>query len=213
MEAAKAAAKAIVDRQPPGVVIGVVAFCDAGLSVLSADLASRRPSSRRSTGSGRHGAPRVGQGILAALEAIKQAESRHAGQLLQQPLAGADGDAGAGPRRAATRDAAIVLLQRRREQRAAGPGRCRPGRRRTRASGSYTVGVGTTAGTTLDLDGFKVQTALDESLLQQISDLTKGTYDAGRRAPIPGRSTPGWRSGSCRATRRSRSRRWSPARA
>ena len=39
-----------------------------------------------------------------------------------------------------------------------------------------TIGVGTTAGTTLDLDGFKVQTALDESLLQQVSDLTKGTY-------------------------------------
>jgi Ca-activated chloride channel homolog len=39
-----------------------------------------------------------------------------------------------------------------------------------------TIGVGTTAGTTLDLDGFKVQTRLDEQVLQQIADVTAGTY-------------------------------------
>jgi Ca-activated chloride channel family protein len=39
-----------------------------------------------------------------------------------------------------------------------------------------TVGVGTAAGTTLDLDGFRVQTQLDEALLRQIADLTDGTY-------------------------------------
>src|SRR5262249_46946208 len=37
-----------------------------------------------------------------------------------------------------------------------------------------TIGVGTTAGTTLDLDGFRVQTALDEGLLKQVADSTKG---------------------------------------
>jgi Ca-activated chloride channel homolog len=36
--------------------------------------------------------------------------------------------------------------------------------------------VGTAAGATLDLDGFRVQTRLDESLLQGISQLTDGTY-------------------------------------
>ena len=72
-----------------------------------------------------------------------------------------------------------------------------------------TIGVGTTAGTTLDLDGFKVQTALDESLLQQVSDLTKGTYAPAASAD-PG--TVYYRAGRAarlRATRRSRSPRWS----
>jgi Ca-activated chloride channel family protein len=39
-----------------------------------------------------------------------------------------------------------------------------------------TVGIGTTAGTTLDLDGFRVQTKLDEAALQQIASTTSGTY-------------------------------------
>ena len=38
------------------------------------------------------------------------------------------------------------------------------------------IGVGTAAGATLDLDGFKVQTALDEGTLQQIADTTAGAY-------------------------------------
>src|SRR5206468_13090006 len=39
-----------------------------------------------------------------------------------------------------------------------------------------TIGVGTAAGTTLDLDGFRVQTQLDEDLLRQVADLTAGAY-------------------------------------
>jgi Ca-activated chloride channel family protein len=39
-----------------------------------------------------------------------------------------------------------------------------------------TVGVGTAAGTTLDLDGFRVQTSLDEAALRAIADTTTGTY-------------------------------------
>jgi Ca-activated chloride channel family protein len=39
-----------------------------------------------------------------------------------------------------------------------------------------TLGVGTAAGTTLDLDGFRVQTKLDEATLQSLADRTAGTY-------------------------------------
>jgi Ca-activated chloride channel family protein len=39
-----------------------------------------------------------------------------------------------------------------------------------------TVGVGTTAGTTVDLDGFLIQTALDEDSLRRIADRTAGSY-------------------------------------
>ena len=40
----------------------------------------------------------------------------------------------------------------------------------------YTVGIGSAAGTTLDLNGFKVHTQLDEPMLQQIAQLTDGSY-------------------------------------
>jgi Ca-activated chloride channel family protein len=42
----------------------------------------------------------------------------------------------------------------------------------------YTVGIGSAAGTTLDLDGFQVHTQLDAESLQQIADLTDGSYYA-----------------------------------
>jgi Ca-activated chloride channel family protein len=40
----------------------------------------------------------------------------------------------------------------------------------------YTVGVGTTAGTTLEIDGFNVFTQLNEGALQEIAALTEGEY-------------------------------------
>jgi len=39
-----------------------------------------------------------------------------------------------------------------------------------------TVGIGTAAGTTLEVEGFRVHTALDEATLRAISELTDGTY-------------------------------------
>jgi Ca-activated chloride channel family protein len=173
LDVAKAAAKAIVDRQPPGVVIGVAAFSDGGLSVLA-------PTSEQASviqAIDRLGPSRgtsVGQGILAALGAIKQAESdtpanyysNRSPEPTVTPAPVAPGSHS---------DAAIVLFS-------DGENNERPDpvdAAQVAANEGVrilTVGVGTTAGTTLDLDGFKVQTALDESLLQQVSDLTKGTY-------------------------------------
>jgi Ca-activated chloride channel family protein len=39
-----------------------------------------------------------------------------------------------------------------------------------------TVGVGSAAGTTIDLEGFEVHTRLDEGLLRQVAELTRGSY-------------------------------------
>ena len=41
---------------------------------------------------------------------------------------------------------------------------------------NYTVGVGSPQGTNLKINGFSVHTQLDEATLQQISQLTDGTY-------------------------------------
>jgi Ca-activated chloride channel family protein len=42
----------------------------------------------------------------------------------------------------------------------------------------YTVGLGSAAGTTLNLNGFQVHTQLNEPLLQQIASVTGGEYFA-----------------------------------
>ncbi len=42
----------------------------------------------------------------------------------------------------------------------------------------YTVGIGSPGGTTLDLNGFKVHTQLDAATLQQVSQVTDGSYFA-----------------------------------
>jgi Ca-activated chloride channel family protein len=40
----------------------------------------------------------------------------------------------------------------------------------------YTIGIGSPAGTTVNLNGFQVHTQLDQATLQQIAQMTDGTY-------------------------------------
>jgi Ca-activated chloride channel family protein len=47
------------------------------------------------------------------------------------------------------------------------------------------LGFGTTAGTNLELDGFIVHTALDEGLLQRITQVAGGTYYSAQRESDP----------------------------
>jgi Ca-activated chloride channel family protein len=51
----------------------------------------------------------------------------------------------------------------------------------------HAIGVGTKAGTVVDVDGFKVATALDADLLTRIANVTDGTYNqAGNAAALTG---------------------------
>jgi Ca-activated chloride channel family protein len=75
----------------------------------------------------------------------------------------------------------------------------------------YTVGIGTAAGSDLDIEGFKVHSQLDEAMLKQIASVTTGRITP---PPIPAPSMPsirgsrpGWSSGPSRW----RSPRCSPA--
>jgi Ca-activated chloride channel family protein len=175
MEVAKAAARTIVERQPPGVVVGVVAFSDAGLAVQTptADQATvlaaiDRLAPSRGTS--------LGQGILAALGAIAQAESdTPAGYYSNRS---AEPTATPAPVAPGSHDAAAIVVF------SDGENNERPDPMSAAQTAAdlgiriLTVGVGTAAGTTLDLDGFRVQSALDEAALRQVSDLTAGTYQA-----------------------------------
>jgi Ca-activated chloride channel family protein len=175
MEVAKAAARTIVERQPAGVVVGVVAFSDSGLAVLAptSDQATvlaaiDRLAPSRGTS--------LGQGILAALGAIAQAESdTPAGYYSNRS---AEPTATPAPVAPGSHDAAAIVLF------SDGENNERPDPMTAAQTAAdlgiriLTVGVGTAAGTTLDLDGFRVQSALDEQALRQVSDLTAGTYQA-----------------------------------
>jgi Ca-activated chloride channel family protein len=179
MEVAKATAKAIVDRRPPGVVVGVVAFSDSGLSVQTptADqgtliAAIDRLGPARGTS--------LGQGILASLGAIQQAETDTPADYYSNRSP--EPTAAPTPVPPGSHDAAEIVLFSDGENNERPDPMAAAQTAADRGIRIQTVGVGTAAGTTLDLDGFRVQTQLDEALLRQIADVTAGRYQPAETA-------------------------------
>jgi Ca-activated chloride channel family protein len=175
MEAAKAAARAFVEGRPAGVVIGVVAFSDAGVAV-------QPPTSERANvlaAIERLGPSRgtsLGQGIAASLEAITRSRLETPPETYSnRSPAPSTPPAPVPPGSDAS--TVIVLLS-------DGENNERPDpllaaqAAADRGIRIVTVGIGTAGGTVLELDGFRVHTALDEGALRQIAAMTEGTYTA-----------------------------------
>lgn len=172
MDAAKAAARDFVSRQPLTVQIGVVAFSDTGFSVQpptddqSAILDSiNRLSPQRGTS--------LAQGIAASLDAISQ--STNPGPLLYSSLALTPTPTPTPVPQGTYTSAVIVLLTDGENNESPDPLVAA----RTAADRGVridTVGIGSPQGTTLHINGFTVHTQLDEAMLQQISQITGGTY-------------------------------------
>jgi Ca-activated chloride channel family protein len=173
LEAAKAAARDFVLRQPDSVVVGVVAFSDSGFSVQAptnnpetALAAINRLQPQRGTS--------VGRGILDSLQAIAKA--------LEDPAKGFYSNRVPDPRTSPTplapgtlSSASIVLLtdgenNQRPDPLAAARLAAELGVR------IYPIGVGTEAGTTITVEGFTVRSRLDPELLAEIATLTGGEY-------------------------------------
>ena len=165
MEAARAAALGFVERQPPGVQVGIVAFSDGGLSILpptneKADLiaAINRLSPQRGTS--------LASGIQSGLELI----ARSTGQV-PDPAATPTPAPAAAPGSAGV----IVLLT-------DGENNMSPDPMEAAQFASDagvridTIGVGSPQGVTLEVNGFVVHTQLDEESLKQISRISGGTY-------------------------------------
>ena len=170
LEAAKVAARAFVERQPPSVLIGVVAFSDGGLSVQAPTnetndvlAAINRLSPQRGTS--------LAQGIQAALNtlAAMNAETSFLSDDTRPtpvPTIVPAGSNGA---------TAIILLT-------DGENNVEPDPLEAAQAAAnagvrvYTVGVGSPAGVNLDLDGFSVFTQLNEPTLKQIAQVTEGAY-------------------------------------
>jgi Ca-activated chloride channel family protein len=170
MEAAKAAAREFVDRQPATVRIGVVAFSDSGIAVQppTADQAAvlaaiGRLAPQRGTS--------LGQGILASLSAIEAAENPNQGYYTNRTP-----DPSPSPVPPGSHASAVIVLLTDGENNESPDPQAAAQAAADRGIRIHTVGLGTAAGTTLDLDGFKVHTQLDEAGLRQIAETTGGTY-------------------------------------
>jgi Ca-activated chloride channel family protein len=172
LESAKQAAQAFVDKQPPGVQIGVVAFSDSGFSVQAPTNdeeiilgAIDRLSPERGTS--------LANGILVSLNTIAA---------VGQPDTNYYSNRTPTPQPTPTplpqgqySSAAIVLLS-------DGENNERPDPMTAaqlaaqRGVRIYTIGLGSPGGALLHLNGLTIRSRLNEPMLQDIADETGGSY-------------------------------------
>ena len=175
MEAAKAAARTFVSSQPSSILVGVVAFSDTGFSMLvptddQAQVLSAidRLGPERGTS--------IARGIVTSMVALAAAEE--------------DPEAGYYTNRSPEPDplppvvapgtfapAAIVLLTDGENNQEPDPLEAAEAAAE-RGIRIFPVGLGTEAGTTIEVEGFRVHSRLDEPSLRQIAQVTDGTYYA-----------------------------------
>ena len=173
MEAAKAAAREFIEQQPLNVQIGVVAFSDSGFSVQvptndkEAVLASiNRLSPARGTS--------LANGILVSLNTIAAANAVQ-NQGYYSNLTPAPTLTPTPVPQGVYTPAVIVLLS-------DGENNIDPDPLEAaqlaadRGVRIFTIGVGSPAGATLEIEGFKVHTQLNEAMLKDLSQLTGGAY-------------------------------------
>lgn len=173
MEAAKAAARDFVERQPDSVLIGVVAFSDSGFAIqvptddqaLVAAAIDRLAPERATS---------LGNGILAALQAISvqntEEEPRYYTNLTPMPTPTPT------PVPPGVYTPAVIILLTDGENTASPSPLTAAQQAAQQGVRVYTVGIGSSAGADLNIDGFIIHTQLDEPMLQQIAEITGGSY-------------------------------------
>ena len=173
MEAAKAAAHEFVQKQPSNILIGVVAFSDGGISIQPPTNERERTLDTIDRLVPRRGTS-LGNGILVSLNTIVVSAgdppllntsnlSDPTIPLPVQEIQGwypsavvvvlSDGENNQSPDPIMLSDLAADLGVR-----------------------IYTIGIGTTEGTIIEVEGFSIHSRLDEALLQTISANTGGQY-------------------------------------
>lgn len=168
LDAAKAAAKAFVAKQPPTIRLGVVAFGDSAVIAQqpTADRAEVLAAIERLTP---QGGTALGRGIVSSISAI-------AGKPISVDENGEESSAG-GDDIGYYGSAAVVLLS-------DGENTTDPDPlvladlASTAGVRIYPIGLGSPEGTVLEVDGFQISTRLDEDTLKQIAETTDGTYYA-----------------------------------
>jgi Ca-activated chloride channel family protein len=154
-----------------------VAFSDAGVTVepptddvtaIEAAIARLEPTRGTS----------LGAGILAAVDAIDKARARTPAEYYSNRSPDPSPSPEAQPVDPGSDAATLVVVL------SDGENNVRPDPLDAAATVAgrgiriVAVGIGTTQGATLDLDGFRVETRLDEATLQGLADITAGSYAA-----------------------------------
>lgn len=169
LDAAKAAAHAFVDKQPPAVKMGVVAFGDGAVVV-------QNPTN-------------VHDDVAKAIDRLKPEGGTSLGRALVTSLSAIAGkpltiDADALASDAAQVDigyfgsASVVVFS-------DGEETSRPDAQAVAEVASvagvrvHTIGVGTPEGTVVQIDGFNVATAMNTDLLEQVANVTNGSFHVG----------------------------------
>lgn len=171
IDAAKAAARTFVENQPSTIRVGVVAFSNGGLIVqpptnVQADVLAT--IDRLSP----QGGTSLGQGIFTALNAI----AGEAIVLDEEALQPENLTESVEALQIEEFSSAVIVLLSDGEN-TAFPEPLEIAQIAAEAGVRvYTVGIGSAAGATIELDGFSVVTQLNETALQEIADLTNGTY-------------------------------------
>jgi Ca-activated chloride channel family protein len=173
MEAAKAAARDFVERQPLTVQIGVVAFSDSGFSIQAptndqgAILAAiNRLTPERGTS--------LAYGILTSLDTIAIAQSGQTTHYYSNLTPTPEVTPTPVPKGTYT-SAVIVLLTDGENNESPEPLNAAQ-TAADRGVRIYTIGVGSVSGAILHVEGFTVRTKLNETMLQQIAQMTDGQY-------------------------------------
>lgn len=175
LEAAKAIARQVVEEKPAGIVVGVVAFSNGGISVQAPtdDSAAVLAAIERLTPTE---GTSLGSGILAALDAIALAAqdtpaAYYSGRSPEPSALPAALPPGS--------DAGTIIVVFSDGENTADPEPVEAAQQAAdRGIRLVTVGVGTTEGATLDLDGFSIRSTLEQATLQQMADTTSGWYQS-----------------------------------
>jgi Ca-activated chloride channel family protein len=170
MEAAKAAARSFVGRQPASVQIGVVAFSDSSYTV-QAPVTDRTAVIAAINRLGPERGTSLGRGIHASLDAIDRTENPTKGFYVNRSPGPTPEPVPPGSHSSAV----VVLLTDGQNNEDPDPIEAAQAAA-DRGIRIHTVGIGTPEGTTLEINGFRVHTQLDEALLTRIADTTDGTY-------------------------------------
>lgn len=171
MEAAKAAARAFVDKQPAGVQIGIVAFSDGGFSVLAPTDDKDQALSAISRLSPQKGTS-LANGILVSLKAIQSNNDNSThfySNLTPQPTTPTPVPQGQ------YQAASIVLLTDGENNEQPDP-LAAAQTARNQGVRVYTVGLGSATGMDIHVNGFTVHTQLDEATLKQVAQISGGSY-------------------------------------
>ncbi len=173
MEAAKVAARDFVAQQPPTVRIGVVAFSDSGLAVqaptndqtvILAAINRLTPATGTS----------LGNGILVSLNTIALAEKGEQTNYYRNLTPSVAPTPTPVPK--GTHTSAVIVVLTDGESNVMPDPLAAAKTAANRGVRIYPVGIGSAAGAVLRINGFAVQTQLDEAVLKQIAQATDGTY-------------------------------------